>query len=303
MSAAPFTCCITFDFDAMSAWIGSARSNNPSMISRGEFGAVAIERILPLLEQYAVRATFPIPGHTALAYPGLVRRIADAGHEIAHHGWVHENPARFERAQERGILERGIDALEAVVGTRPRGYRSPAWDLSHDTISLLRELGFVYDSSMMGHDTYPYYVREGDAWSVDAPYRFGRCVDLVEIPVSWGLDDFPLSEHVPGFLQGLRPASEIETLWREDFDYGREHAPGGVFTLTLHPQTIGRGNRLLMLERLLAYFSDFDTVQFSTMLEYASTWRDANPLDAWVRANPDRTGANALETIPGARTD
>ena len=288
------SCCITFDFDAMSSWIGSARTNNPSMISRGEFGAVAIPRILELLRRLEVRSSFAVPGHTALAYPELVKRIAAEGHEIVHHGWVHENPAKLDEAAEREVLERGLEVLERITGNRPRGYRSPAWDLSPNSIRLLQGSEFDYDSSCMGNDFSPYYLRLGDSWSTDGPYRFGEPIDLVEMPVSWALDDFPLSEYVPGFNQGLRPASELEELWRGDFDYARTHADDGVFILTLHPQVIGRGNRMLMLERLLRYFSSFDGVGFSTMGEFAATWRNQHPLSEWIEANPDISGKRSL---------
>ena len=290
---ATFTCCITFDFDATSSWIGSARSNNPSMISRGEFGAAAIPRILALLKRFAVQASFAVPGHTAYAYPGLVEMIVDHEHEIVHHGWVHENPARLDESQERRVLERGLHALERVAGTRPRGYRSPAWDFSLRSIALLHEYGFDYDSSCMGHDHYPYYLRVGDKWSTDGPYHFGETIDLVELPVYWGLDDFPLSEYVPGFNEGMRPPAELEALWRDDFDYARAHAPQGVFTLTLHPQVIGRGNRMMLLERLLEYFTSRN-VQFSSMSNYVAGWRAHNALADWVAANPDRIGVRAI---------
>lgn len=104
------SCCITFDFDGMSSWIGSAKSNNPSMISRGQFGAVAIPRILDLLDRYQIRSSFAVPGHTAYAYPRLVAEIHDRGHELVHHGWVHENPADFDEAGERSGLEVGTCA-------------------------------------------------------------------------------------------------------------------------------------------------------------------------------------------------
>ncbi len=91
-------CALTFDFDATSVWLGSYKSLNPSMVSRGEFCAVAVPRILDLLKKNDLPATFCVPGHTALAYPDIVRRIHDEGHEIAHHGWVHENPAEFDEA-------------------------------------------------------------------------------------------------------------------------------------------------------------------------------------------------------------
>lgn len=98
MTLPRLTCCMTFDFDGMSSWIGSLKSNNPSMISRGQFCAVAMPRLLRLLDDHGIRATFAVPGHTALAYPRLVREIAERGHELAHHGWVHENPAAFDEA-------------------------------------------------------------------------------------------------------------------------------------------------------------------------------------------------------------
>ena len=292
--SARLSCCITFDFDAMSSWIGSAKSENPSMISRGQFGAVAVPRILNLLRRYAVHASFAVPGHTAYAYPDVVKRIAGDGHEILHHGWVHENPARLDEVGERRVLERGIEALECVLGRRPVGYRSPAWDLSKSSIALLLEYRFLYDSSCMGHDSYPYYLRVGDEGSRDAAYQFGETVDLVELPVTWGLDDFPLSEYVPGFNEGLRPAAQVEELWRGDFDYALENAPGGIFTLTLHPQVIGRGNRMRMLERLLEYFASHEGVDFVSMERYASAWKTQNPLEQWKRDNPDITGENAI---------
>ena len=252
------SCCITFDFDGMSSWIGSAKSNNPSMISRGQFGAVAIPRILDLLDRYQIRSSFAIPGHTAYAYPRLVAEIHDRGHELVHHGWVHENPADFDEAGERNLLEQGLEALYRVAGVRPIGYRSPAWDFSERTVELLIEYGFSYDSSCMGHDFYPYYLRRGDQWSTTTAYQFGEVTELVELPVTWGLDDFPVSECVIGLNEGLRAPSAVEEMWRDDFDYARANYVDGLFTLTLHPQTIGRGNRMLMLIDTRLHISDYD---------------------------------------------
>jgi peptidoglycan-N-acetylglucosamine deacetylase len=265
------SCCLTFDFDAMSLWIGGIKTNNPSMISRGEFGAVAVPRILDLLGRHGTRGTFCIPGHTAHAYPDLARRIADEGHEIVHHGWVHENPADFDRDGERRNLERGLEALEKSAGVRPRGYRSPAWDLSENSIELLLEFGFAYDSSCMGHDHYAYRLRRGDRWSTTEPYVFGEVTELVEVPVSWTLDDFPPFEHIIGANQGLYPASAVEENWRADFDFAYERCPGGVFDLTMHPQVIGRGHRMLMLERLIDHFTR-DGVVFESLGDYVDRW-------------------------------
>ena len=291
--SAKISCCITFDFDGMSSWIGSAKSRNPSMISRGQFGAVAIPRILDLLDRYMVRSSFAVPGHTAYAYPGLVQDIFARGHEIVHHGWVHENPADFDEAGERNLLDQGLEALQKVVGIRPSGYRSPAWDFSERTVDLLIEYGFEYDSSCMGHDFYPYYLRTGDEWSTDSAYRFGSVTELVELPVYWGLDDFPFSEFVMGLNEGLKAPSAVEEMWRGDFDFAKQNCPDGLFTLTLHPQTIGRGNRMLMLERLLQYFSEHGA-KFEVMGEYAQRWTVANPLEGWKIANPELSGESAI---------
>jgi peptidoglycan/xylan/chitin deacetylase (PgdA/CDA1 family) len=272
-----FSICLTFDFDAISSWIGSVKTRNPSALSRGEFGAVAVPRILALLDRYGVRSTFGVPGHSAYAYPDIVRQIRDAGHEIGHHGWVHENPADFDEAGERRVLEQGLSALDKVAGVRPVGYRSPAWDVSERTIGLLREYGFLYDSSFMGHDYSPYYLRDGDSWSSDGPYVFGQQTELVEIPVAWYLDDFPHMEFVPGYFSALNPPSAVEEIWGGDFDWGYVNMPGGVLTITLHPQVIGRGHRLLMLERLIRRFQAQEGVAFEAMETVAARWKAANP--------------------------
>jgi len=295
MSERVLSCCITFDFDAMSSWIGSLKSNNPSMISRGQFGAVALPRILRLLDDRGIRASFAVPGHTAYAYPRLIDQIVDGGHEIVHHGWVHENPASFDEDGERRVLELGLEALERVAGVRPLGYRSPAWDLSPRSVDLLLEYGFQYDSSCMGHDFFPYYLRSGDRWSLDRAYHFGPTVELVELPVTWMLDDFPPAEFVLGMNTGLQPASAIEENWRADFDFAYRDCKGGVFVLTLHPQTIGRGRYFLMLERLLDYYADHAGVLFEPMGDFVARWAAEHPLAEWVAAHPDITGAHSIE--------
>lgn len=290
-------CALTFDFDAMSLWIGSYRSRNPSMISRGEFGAVAIPRILDLLKSHRVPATFFIPGHTALAYPDLVKRIAAEGHEIGHHGWVHENPADFDEAGERANIDAGLEALHKAAGVRPTGYRSPSWNFSELSVSILLDYGFVYDSSLMGSDFTPYYARTGDSHDRVSAYRFGPNVDLVELPVTWLLDDFPHFEFVDRDTSGLSPASRVAEIWTDEFQYARRHVPGGLFSLTMHPQVIGRGYRMMMLDRLIALYKSHDDVSFTTMGAYAANWRIANPLADWARSGaPQAQAACGRET-------
>jgi peptidoglycan/xylan/chitin deacetylase (PgdA/CDA1 family) len=297
MADSKYTACITFDFDAMSVWIGSAKSNNPSMISRGEFGAAAIPRLLRLLADVGIPGSFCIPGHTACAFPDSVKRIRDAGHEIVHHGWVHENPADFDIEGERRILERGLEALHRAAGVRPVGYRSPAWDFSKSTVALLIEYGFLYDSSCMGDDSYPYYLRTGDTWSMTEPYQFGPLTDLIELPVTWGLDDFPAFEFVMGLMPGYNAPSAIREIWQGDFDYGRRNCPGGLFNLTLHPQVIARGHRITMLEGLLRHMRDQEGVAFTTLGAYAAGWKALNPRPAWAESHPERTGVGSIAKL------
>ncbi len=285
MSGAPPTVCLTFDFDAISLWVGPYAATSPSAISRGEFGAVGVRRILRLLDRFGIPGTFFVPGHTVETYPDHARAIIAAGHEVGHHGYLHENPlALGTRERERAVLERGLEVLDRVLGVRPAGYRSPAWDNSPFTLELLLELGFRYESSLMGDDFTPYWCRVGDVAEPDGPYRFGRPVGLVELPVSWLLDDFPHFEYVslPAHglrLPGLSAASKVEEIWRDEFDFMRRDVPGGVMTITMHPQVIGRGHRLLMLERLVEHMLA-GGARFSTMADAADRFRREHPLPA-----------------------
>jgi peptidoglycan-N-acetylglucosamine deacetylase len=268
---------LTFDFDACCAWIGSMGATSPSMVSRGEFGPIALRRILAMLDRYGIKSTFFIPGHSVLAYPEPSKAIKAGGHEIGHHGWVHENPLMLTPEQERAVMEKGLEVLDQVLGVRPAGYRSPAWDNSPVTVPLLLEYGFEYESSLMGGDYEPYWCRVGDEWSTTEEYRWGRPVDLVEAPVAWHLDDFPVFEHAVtkggSILQGNAPPSAVEEVWRGEFDYLYERVGRGLLTVTMHPQVIGRGHRIVMLERFIRHASSLPGVSFTTLVDCVREWR------------------------------
>ncbi|MGH6881086.1 polysaccharide deacetylase family protein [Hypericibacter sp.] len=267
---------LSFDYDALSVWIGSFAQTSPTALSRGEFCAVGLRRILAVLENYKVPGSFYVPGHTAYAYPKTVEAIAAAGHEIGHHGWTHESPLAVTPERERWILEKGLEALQTVAGVRPAGYRSPAWDNSPHSVPLLLEHGFEYDSSMMGSDFEPYWCRVGDVASLDDPFQFGKPVDLVEMPVSWHLDDFLQFEFVAtgvGMLQGAQtPRQTLET-WKAEFDYLYDRIGHGIFTPTMHPQVIGRGHRLTVLEGLIEHVLSKPGARFTTVGDYCRQWR------------------------------
>ncbi|MFN8186006.1 MAG: polysaccharide deacetylase [Gaiellales bacterium] len=273
------TVCLTFDFDAMSLWLGTFRASTPTAMSRGEFGArVGVPRILDLLEREGIPASFFIPGHTVDSFPDLARRIADAGHEIGHHGYLHESPVNLSEDEERRVLDRGIESIERATGQRPVGYRSPAWDLSDNSVALLLEYGFEYDSSMMAQDFEPYRCRLGDVAHTDRAYEFGEEVDLVEFPVSWTLDDFPLMEFVLSpVLPGLGSADQARSLWIGDLDWMADNVPGGVFGITFHPQVIGRGGRLQVIADLIEH-AKARGARFSRVCDVVRDWAVEHPL-------------------------
>lgn len=245
--------CLTFDLDNASSSI-SRDMTTPTAISRGDFGMVGTERILRLLRQYEIAGTWFIPGHTIATYPASCATVVEGGHEIAHHGWTHRIPATLSREEEEEEIVRGTEAIVGLCGQAPRGYRSPAWDLSEHSVDLLLKHGFVYDSSLMGHDYLPYQAREYDRAPLKEPVDYGADTALVELPISWSLDDFPAFEFMASksrVMPGLMNASLVLENWLDDYAYMAEHEPWGIVTYTFHPHVIGRGHRMIMLEKLI----------------------------------------------------
>jgi peptidoglycan/xylan/chitin deacetylase (PgdA/CDA1 family) len=271
--------CLTFDFDAMSGFISRGMAS-PSPVSRGEFGAnVAVPRILALLKKYRIPTSWYIPGHTLETYPDQCKRVFDAGHEIGHHGWTHVPPAQLTREQEMAGLVRANEQIRKLSGRYARGYRSPSWDLSPHSVELLLKHGFVYDSSMMGDDYAPYRVRQGDVIEIEKPAVFGRTTRLIEMPVSWSLDDYPHFEFVrtkESVLPGLMNANLVLQNWINDFLYMKKTMKWGVITYTFHPFVIGRGGRMLILEKLIRKLKDNGAV-FTTIESAAGEYDQRAP--------------------------
>lgn len=259
--------CLTFDFDAISGFIARGQTS-PSWISRGEFGPRAgVPRLLALLKKYGIKSTWFVPGHTIETYPQACEAVLAAGHEIAHHGWTHRPPASLTREEEEGELVRGNEAIRKLTGRAARGYRSPSWDLSPHSIGLFLKHGFLYDSSLMGDDYTPYYARQGDVIELEQPAVFGKETTLVEMPIHWAADDAPHFEYVrteTTFRQGLMNANAVGENWINDFLFMRDTVKWGVLTYTCHPYVIGRGARMMMLERVIRTAADSGAV-FLTM--------------------------------------
>jgi len=267
--------CLSFDFDAMYGMVARGLKT-PTPISRGEFGVVGAARLLDLLECYGLPSSWFIPGVVVETYPAMCERIAAAGCEIGNHGYTHHPPATLTREQEAESLAKGSDAIERLIGSRPRGYRSPSWDLSPHTVELLLDQDFLYESSMMGHDYAPYRARAGDEIPDHAPVRFGRETRLIEMPIAWSVDDFPHFEYLrtaAHVQQGLMNGEHVMANWFDDFEYMARHLEQGLLTYTCHPFVSGRGHRLLALERLIRKLLDRGA-QFVT-LEQAAREFDA----------------------------
>lgn len=226
-------------------------------MSQGEYGSrVGVPRILRLLAATGIRASFFVPGVSALLHPDEQRRVVAEGHEIALHGWIHELNTAVPEADERELHFRAADTLEKITGVRPVGMRTPSWDFSPATLKIERELGLLYDSSLMADDD-PYEILDN-----------GEPTGIVELPVEWIRDDAVyLNMHR---FSALRPYTGPETvldIFRREFD--RAYAEGGLFLLTMHPHVIGYRSRISILEELIRHMKAQKGVWFATHAEIA----------------------------------
>ncbi len=270
--------CLSFDFDAMSGMIAKGLKT-PTPVSRGEFGAIAVDRILSLLSRYRIDTSWFIPGTIIKTYPDHCHRIFEAGHEIGNHGWTHVPPANLIPHKEDTDLARSNEAIKEITGRSARGYRSPSWDLSPVTVDLLLKHEFLYDSSMMGHDHSPCFARRNDVVPDDEPIQFGETTALIEMPISWSLDDFPHFEflRMPNSVSpGLANAHHVLENWINDFEYMQQTEEWGVLTYTFHPFVVGRGHRMMMLERLILALQERGAC-FYTLEAAALEFRDRSP--------------------------
>lgn len=262
------------DFDAQSLWLGAFNMPTPAMMARGEFGAeVGVPRILELYRKYDVRSTFFTPGHTIDTFTDACKAIQAEGHEFGHHGYYHENPTKIERDTEKRLMELAFESFERQLGIRPRGYRSPYWDYSENTLDLVEEFGFEYDSSLMARDLVPYRPRR---WQVkwESASVAGKASHVLEIPVNWYIDDFPVFAYVTGIQTGQQDTETFLRRWKDIFDYGYERVEGACFASAVHPQIIGQAHHILAYERLIEYMAGKEGTWFATCAEIADAWED-----------------------------
>lgn len=249
----------TFDVDAESCVLahGPAASARMSLMTHQSYGPrVGVPRLLRLLDRQQVRSTFFVPGFTADTYPDTVRRIVDAGHEVAHHGYLHEPMQGISAQTEAAYLDRGLEALDRL-GVRPVGYRAPWWETNWHTPDLLIERGFLYDSSLLDDDV---------------PYRFqgeSRQGSLVEISVDWALDDWEQYAFYPGWTGSgvIESPRKVHEMWLLEAE--AHHAESGCFVLTNHPFISGRPSKAVALERLIEDVRALDGMWITTLSEIA----------------------------------
>jgi peptidoglycan-N-acetylglucosamine deacetylase len=284
-------CAIGVDVDAVAGWLGSyGGEDSPDDISRGMFaGEVGVPRLLELFRRYELTTSWFIPGHSIETFPEQTQMVVEAGHEIGVHGYSHENPIAMTRAQEEAVLTHCIDLVEHASGKRPTGYVAPWWEFSPVTNELLLENGIKYDHSLMHRDFVPYYVRVGDSWTkIDysqpaetwmKPLVRGTETDLIEIPATWYLDDLPpmmFIKTAPN-SHGFVTPRELETLWRDQFDWVHREMDYAVFTFTIHPDVSGRPQNLLMIERFIEHINSHDGVRWMTFDEIADDFARRSP--------------------------
>jgi peptidoglycan/xylan/chitin deacetylase (PgdA/CDA1 family) len=244
-------CALAFSFDCDHECfeLGSGR-DAIGRLAWGEFGRrVGVPRILEVLARHGVPATFFLPAVCALIDPTEAPRIKDAGHEIGVHGWIHENNSLLDAATERDLIVKARDTLAAQIGEAPVGFRSANWDLSRNTVEIIRDLGFEYDSSLMAdEDCYELLVD-------DQP------TGVVEIPVEWLRDDavYLMFNREPATRPWLSP-DDVFGVFKRELDAA--HEMGGLFQVVMHPFVIGYRSRIWILERLIEHARSLGDVCF-----------------------------------------
>jgi peptidoglycan/xylan/chitin deacetylase (PgdA/CDA1 family) len=213
-----------------------------------------------MLQRQNIKATFFVPGWIAMQYPELIRRVADEGHEIAHHGFLHEDCSTLSLDEEREMLLKGSAALKQVTGNNPRGFRLIP---SKNTFPLLHEAGFLYDSTLMDHDQ-PYRIHQN-----------GKPIDLIELPVCFAFNDTSYFAYTFGLAKPFLTPRTVEQVYKDEFDAMYHERKYCMFML--HPQVIGRASRLAMLERTIEYMKTRDGVWFTTAQQVAEHCKKVLP--------------------------
>lgn len=242
---------LTFDVDAETPILAQSGRYTEHMMtmSHQSYGPdVGVPRILDMLDDLGVPATFFIPGWVAEQRVGLAAAIVERGHEVAHHSYSHRSPVTMTAAQERADFQRGLEVFDAQ-GIEIRGHRAALWGASWQTPSLIAEHGLSYDSSLMGDDR---------------PYRLTTdTAPIVELPVHWSLDDWEQYAYLPEPHIGsvIESPVKVAEMWRAELDGMRHYR--SLFNLCVHPFLSGRPGRILALRGFLEHALELGDVRFA----------------------------------------
>lgn len=277
----PVVLCFHVDGESLLVSVDAENAKRPITLSQGTYGPrLGVPRILELLRKYNLRASFYFPAITAERHPYALEAIVGDGHEIGVHGYTHDRPDSFDLEREEEELTHAKEVLERLSGQTMRGYISPAWEYSTNTVELLQKHGFDFAC---------------DAMDEDVPYYLPGASSFVELPINWTLDDAPLYwfNLLPPLSYGAPYAepSRVFELWTSEFEALYED--GAYFHLTMHPFLSGRGARIKTLERLIQHIIQHRGVRFCTTGEVADMYRSVVTPDqgrpgAWYPARGDR---------------
>jgi len=298
---------LSIDFDAVSGWLGTGShpSNTLSDYSSGLFsGKVGVPRLLKVFKKLGIssKVTWFVPGHSAESFPESMQNIVDSGAEIGGHGYCHEGAYQLTEDQERDVINKSVEVLEKLSGQKVKGWRGPLYQVRESTIKILEEKGFLYDSSLAGHDSEMYWLPKGGPKPIDTPqYDSGvKASDwmhplpkdivnptqhgLVEIPGNWYTEDmtplqyWPHTENSHGYVD----TRSIEHMWKERYEFilkeAKEKSAGQmtVYPMILHPDTSGMAHVLPMVERFLIWLlAKGDEVEFMRYADAAEQWTKA----------------------------
>jgi len=239
-----------------------------------------LEARLGVLKQHRLKATFAVPAAIAEIHAGTIARLAGDGHEIAAHGFKHEDVSLLTRHEERTRLERTTEILAKVAGRRPSGWFSlprpsdkfAGGAVSVHTVDLLIENGYDYFGNGLADDLPHYWVSD-----------FASRRALLTLPYYYHFDDqfFLL---FPRKGTGLENPGALLRNWKAELD--AQYKRGRQFAMVLHPHAIGWPNRLLILEQLLDHARDLPELWHATSAECARHWAAAFPAATYLRLEP-----------------
>lgn len=264
---------ITFDLDADSVLHIAHEETADTFVSTQSslrYGPeISTPRICRLFEHFGIKQTFFVPGWCIERYPRALETIVSKGHEVGHHGYLHESPNKQSAEDELYWFQRALDVHTTLLGKRPRGFRAPLNEFSKHTLGYLIDAGFEYDSSLMGDDV-PYMLES-------------RVSDgsILEIPQTITNDDYPYFMHnwdLNYMMPMVSPQQAME-IYLAEFDAAWE---GGGFWMSIWHPMLWRPSRIKMLKEIIEHMISKGDVWFASLGEINDHVRDCTANGTWL---------------------